>query len=110
MKIGCYCGATIVDGTDDLPHKGHVIPDQAWLATLDALDEQVVDPLAAGSIGTERAYHASRSILVGAARLMYQCSACGRLYIDDRRGKLQCFVPATPETERQVLRGRDGKG
>ena len=29
MKIICACGQLIHDGTDALPHKAHLIPDQA---------------------------------------------------------------------------------
>ena len=48
MKISCHCGALIVDNTDDQPHNGDLIPDQEWFATYDALDDEVIDPIAAG--------------------------------------------------------------
>lgn len=43
MKIGCHCGPSIIDQTDELPHQGYLIPDQDWFATYDAIDDQVID-------------------------------------------------------------------
>src|SRR6185437_4088974 len=73
VKIGCHCGASIIDQTDDLPHKGHLIPDQEWFATYDAIDDEVIDPVAGGQLGTEAAYHRARDIIGRSARLMWQC-------------------------------------
>lgn len=105
MKIACHCGATIVDQTDDLPHKGHLIPDQAWFATWDTIDGEVIDPLADGRLSREAAYHHARLVLGRAARLMWQCRTCGRLYIDSQGGRLRCFVPEGEPSGREVLRG-----
>lgn len=93
MKIGCHCGATIHDNTDDLPHKGHLVPDQAWFTKFDAIDDQIIAPVADGRMNKETAYHLMRNIISNATRLMWQCSACGRLYVDDLNHELRCFVP-----------------
>lgn len=107
MKIGCRCGAMIPDSTDYLPTKGHLIPDQEWLNVYDAIDEEVVDPVVAGEMAAGEAYMRSRHIISSRSRLMWQCSTCGRLYVDDLNGKLQCYVPENAETERQVLRSHE---
>ncbi|MBA4030948.1 MAG: hypothetical protein C0478_08655 [Planctomyces sp.] len=106
MKIGCPCGASIIDQTDKLPYKAHLIPDQAWLATFDAIDEQIIDPLAGGKLTKEAAYHQARLIIGHSARSIWQCRACGRLHIDGLDGQLQCFVPAGPQANREVLSAR----
>lgn len=106
MKIGCHCGASIIDQTDELPHKGHLIPDQEWFRTFDDIDDQVIDPLVAGQLGKEPAYHRARQIIRRPARLMWQCPACGRLYIDGVDGRLRCFVPEGEPADREVLRSR----
>ena len=105
MKIGCYCGATIYDQSDSLPHKGHFIPDQKWLAAYDAIDEDVIDPLLDGSLEREAAYIKSRGIISGSSRLIYQCRSCGRLYVEDGNRQLHCYVPASSETAKEILRG-----
>jgi hypothetical protein len=106
MKISCQCGAIISDNTDNLPHRGYLLPDQEWFATYDAIDDEVIDPLAAGRIEKEAAYWLARSIIGRSARLMYQCRACGRLYIYDLQGQLQCYLPESEQTPKEILRSR----
>lgn len=106
MKIGCHCGALLVDQADDLPHKGHLIPDQEWFATYDAIDDEIIDLVADGRLSKEAAYHHARRIINRSARLMWQCRACGRLYIDGLDGQLRCFVPEGEPEDREVLRSR----
>jgi hypothetical protein len=108
MKIGCQCGASIIDQTDDLPHKGHLISDQEWFATLDAIDDEVIDPVADGRLGKEAAYRRAREVISRSVRLMWQCGACGRLYIDGLDGQLRCFVLDGNPADREVLRSRPG--
>jgi hypothetical protein len=106
MKIGCSCGACIVDQTDYLPHKGYLIPDQEWFAILDAIDADIIDALASGRLPRSDAYRLAREIIRRASRLIYQCGVCGRLFIDDAERHLQSDVPATEETSREILRSR----
>ena len=106
MKFACACGAMIVDASDGLPHKGHLVPDRVWLALLDALDAEVLGPLAAGRLDEPAASYRARTLLTGAARPVYQCAACGRLYVDDGGPELLGYVPETPGAARPVLRGR----
>src|SRR5438309_508292 len=108
MKIGCQCGATIRDQTDNLPDKAHLIPDQEWFPTLDAVDK-IIDDAIAGHTDANAAYIAIRRILGTAARHVYQCRACGRLFVDDRQRQLHPFVPAPGETCTEILRNRDGE-
>lgn len=106
MKIRCHCGASIVDQTDDLPHKGHLIPDQEWFAAYDAIDDEVIDPVAEGRLGKKAAYQMARRIISRSARLMWECRTCGRLFIDDRQGQLRCFVPEGGQADLEILRGK----
>jgi hypothetical protein len=106
VKIGCHCGASVVDQTDYLPHKGHLIPDQEWFTTYDAIDDQVIDPVADGRLSKEEAYHLARCIISRFARLMWQCRECGRLYIDGLDGQLRCFTPESEQADREILRSK----
>ena len=106
MKIGCHCGVTLFDQTDGLANKGYLIPDQNWFATSDTLDDEVIAPLSRGTLSEDAACHLSRGILGRAVRQLWQCSTCGRLYIDGLDGTLHCFVPAEDGTDRRILRGR----
>jgi len=106
VKFDCHCGAAIVDQTDDLPHKAHLIPDQAWFATYDAIDAEVIEPAADGRLSKEAAHQHARRILNRSAKLVWQCRACGRLYVDDTEGRLRSFVPEGNSADRGVLRGK----
>src|SRR5262245_41935337 len=92
MKIRCHCGYEILDVTDAGAQKGHRIPDQEWFATYDALDG-LIDEVADGRSSKELAYHRAREIVSRAARLLWQCRKCGRLYIEDLDRELRCFRP-----------------
>lgn len=106
MKMSCRCGAVIVDQTDDLPQKAHVIPDQEWFATYDAIDNEVIAPLAAGRLGKEAADRLARRAIGRSARLMWPCRVCGRLYIHGCDGQLRCFVPEGEPADREIIRSR----
>lgn len=107
MKIRCPCGHEIADTTDDLPHKGHLIPDQAWFPTLEALDG-VIEDAAGGRSAPEQACQRAREVVGRAARLAWQCRHCGRLYIDGGDHQLRCFRPESEPVDREVLRGGSG--
>jgi hypothetical protein len=109
MKIGCECGAVIVDQTDYLPHKGHLIPDQDWFDTLDAVDDEVVNRLVAGEITKDDAYWQVRVIIIRSVRMVYECRECGRLYIDDHEGNLQSYVPENRDASKEILRSKGRK-
>lgn len=103
MKIRCHCGTAIIDQTDDVPNKAHLIPDQDWLATLDAIDAEVLLPLSGGLIGEDAASMRTRSIIGRAARGVWQCRECGRLYLDGPDGRLRCFAPDDLNPDRDAL-------
>ena len=107
MKIECECGSTIFDGTDDLPHKAHVIPDQRWNGLFEAIDD-LIEKRCATAAQREAACMKIRSLVGAAARQAWQCSACGRLYVEDARRGLQCYAPAKAGTLRDVLRAEGG--
>ena len=107
MKIGCPCGATIRDQTDNLPHKAHLIPDQEWFPTFDAIDG-VIDDVIAKRTNADAAYIAIRRILGNAKQFVYQCRTCGRLFVYDRQHQFYPFVPVSDDVPREILRSRDG--
>lgn len=106
MKIRCHCGTTIVDQTDDLPHKAHLIPDQLWFDVLSEIEDRVIDALAAGRLDAEDATMEVRRLLGDASRLAFECAECGRLYVDDREHQLQCYEPQDRTRRGEILRGK----
>lgn len=106
MKIACHCGCTIFDQTDALPHKAHLIPDPEWNALADAIDEGVIAPLTAGKLDADAAAMKVRMLLSRVTRSGWQCTNCGRLFIDDQRHDLQCYAPVDDETAKDLFRSR----
>ena len=104
MKIHCPCGELVVDQTDALPSKAHVIPDQDFFRLLDAIDEAVEQ---SGPAPTEReaACMRVRRLVTEITRRAWQCRACGRLFVDRGRS-LQVFVPEGDDPEREIFRVR----
>jgi hypothetical protein len=74
MKFRCQCDNVIPDQTDFLPYKGHLIADQDW----EDFHESYREP-----------WRFDHSVV----RTCYQCSACGRLYLEGPNSQLVCFVP-----------------
>lgn len=106
MKILCHCGATILDQTDALPHKAHVIPDQVWFDLLDEIDVRVIDSLAAGRLDAESAKMQVRILIGDARRSAYECTACGRLFVSGQDHQLHCYEPRDGSPGQGILRAR----
>lgn len=104
MKIRCQCGFVILDGTDELPQKAHLLPDQEWLTAFDRL-EGIVTAVARGELGAELACQRVTEVVCTPARLMWQCRSCGRLYVDGHDRQLHCFTPEGTAFDRELLRG-----
>ncbi|HEU0298211.1 MAG TPA: hypothetical protein VFR37_02130 [Longimicrobium sp.] len=105
MKIQCRCGALIVDQTDNLPHKAHVIPDQEWEGVLDAIDH-AIERSGPGAQAKEAACMAVRTAIIRASRLAWQCRECGRLWMDDQRHEVHELIPAGDSVPREIFRTR----
>ena len=79
MKIDCPCGSQIFDGTDSLPHKGHMVPDQSWAEIFDHVDT-LLDEIKGGKPIADEDYMRLR-LGFPDTLTAYQCSTCGRLHI-----------------------------
>jgi len=108
MKIECVCGSFIYDGTDDLPHKAHIVPDQRWNSLFDKIDD-LIEKRCNTATQRNAACTKIRALLGEATRQAWQCSACGRLYIDDAGHALQCYAPADAKTAHDLFRAPKGK-
>ncbi len=105
MKIGCHCGAVIVDQTDGLPCKAHFIPDVDWDGAFDEAFA-AIEALADGRISKKEAKDRVQDAFWHPSRQMWQCKECGHIYVNDgREGRdLSHYVPATPGEDFEVLR------
>jgi hypothetical protein len=99
MKIHCTCGATIHDGTDDLPHKAHIIPDQRWNTLFDDIDN-LIENECTTNVQRNAACTKIRAMVLATARLAWQCTSCGRIYADDAKAKLNEYAAGEDATHR----------
>jgi hypothetical protein len=76
MRLACSCGSVIVDTTDFLPDKAHLIADRDWEDFLASTEPP-------------------RRIAFSHVRNCYQCAACGTLYVEDPQqpDSFHAFVP-----------------
>jgi hypothetical protein len=107
MKIGCTCGSTISDQTDFLSYKAHFIADQDWYDVVDAAEGSELavtyrndQPSGTSSMARHRLWRWSRE--------MWQCKACGRLYVEDHDYAIQGFTPDEASPPHNLLRSIHG--
>ena len=87
MKFTCLCGTVIRDNTDYQEDKAYFIPDQSHERTVEAID------------GGASPWNELRKV----ERVMYQCTSCARLWLENTDRKLCCFAPE-PSTQFGILR------
>ena len=105
MKLKCNCGNTIYDGTDSLPHKGHILADQDLFPTFDRLDRLVEKVSERGTVTDEDYVDVRRSH--PPTRQIYQCHNCGRILIWDKsiEGAFS-FKPEDADVNKGLMQGR----
>ena len=100
MKIKCRCGEKIVDNTDYLPHKAYLIRDKDWFGFWDDIDNAIEN---SGHSTKEKEAACMKLRLGNYARKIWQCSSCGRIYIDDEAGELHVYEPESSKTSTTIL-------
>ena len=116
MKIRCECGHVIYDQTDYLPGEAYLVADQDYFDLADALEEQVRKAAEAGRTGGSEVEAAIRQALEDtraalrryARRAIHQCSACGRLFVEDAQSQSHVFAPTNEVTSGNLLRSIEG--
>lgn len=89
MYIVCRCGHRIHDNTDRIPYKGRIIADQDWFDFLDRIEMA----LQSNAGRKELCMNDYMDIVHYADTCIYQCTCCGRLYLDDGQGGFDTFIP-----------------
>jgi hypothetical protein len=103
MKIGCKCGKTIYDNSDGHSEKAWLIPDKNWGSFWSEIHHAITN---SGKSREEREYAANsigRTNAISAYRTLYQCNACGRIYVSNEAGALEIFEPESEATCKTVL-------
>ena len=91
MWIRCKCGNIIHDNTNNLSYKGHIISDKEYFKLLDLLDKMIESP-AKNRENLIMTYRANLSGYIK-IKLIFQCSKCGRIFIEDENNRYCSFIP-----------------
>lgn len=118
-KLGCPCGYTISDNTDNLPYKGLIIRDQDYESVFDSMSEDIAAFIRALLEGKRQEWLGERysqdyaglnledsevvhdlitGYLLRRGLDIYQCERCGRIHIEDRKNKNH-FFPFSADLE-----------
>lgn len=99
MHFWCKCGNRISDTTDFLSYKAHLLADQDDIDYTDGIERAVKNERLSREECTDEIilnlqFHYLQ-------RKMYQCSQCGRIFIEDVSGKVfHVFAPEGTENKR----------
>ena len=88
MKIGCTCGGIVVDQTDDLPNKAHMISDRDWHAFWVQIEEAMK--------ASEKHGYSYQLFdqIVDPSQQVWECQDCGRLFFaKDESNMTDVFRP-----------------
>lgn len=88
MWIQCVCGNQIKDTTDGISYKARYISDQDWFEVLDKIASLIESNQADRKTLCREFY----GFFGGKTKAMYQCTGCGRLFVEDKNGEMREFV------------------
>ena len=90
MWIQCPCGEQIKDTTDNISYKARYISDQDWLDVLDKIDYCIEST----EQDRDKLCNEFRRFLTEKTRNIYQCTKCGKLFVEDSKGNFKEFIPS----------------
>lgn len=106
MHFYCTCGNRISDTTDFLSNKAAIMANQDEVDFFDAVEREVKDEQITKEECLDRIlFHHMGKYL---NRNMYQCSMCGRLYVEDTSYHFHVFVPEG-EVNKKLLTSAEGE-
>ncbi len=99
----CDCGdGRFITSTDNLPYMAHFVPDQEYGKFSEIVDD-VIEKSGPSAKDKERACMPWREYTM---LRIWQCSACGCVYIESPDGRHHRFVPSSEEVPKQLLKRR----
>ncbi|MFT5467246.1 MAG: hypothetical protein ACI8UO_002350 [Verrucomicrobiales bacterium] len=105
MQLRCPCGNCIHDGTDCLPYKGYIIPDEDHFPILDGYDALLERVAERGAVEDGDYMDVRRNS--APLRQIYQCSNCGRIFIwDENIEGAFSFKPEDDDINKRLLMSR----
>ena len=110
MKIHCECGHVIYDQSDYLPSKAYLVADQDYFDLCEAIEEQITQAAADSGHAEQAREDARKALRRYARRAVFQCAACGRLWVEDAHSQSRAFAPTDAAAPKNLLRSVEGDG
>lgn len=106
MHFYCTCGNRISDTTDFLSYKAAIMANQDEQDFFDEIEKEIKDEQITREECVDRVLlqHTGKYL----NRNMYQCSQCGRLYVEDATYNFHVFAPEG-EASKQLLTSVEGE-
>ncbi|WP_295615234.1 hypothetical protein [Chamaesiphon sp. GL140_3_metabinner_50] len=119
MKIFCECGHIIHDNTDCISYKASFIADQDSSDLRYKIEEQIkklvtnIEDAASNKIDVDVLIEdtmtdISDTITDYSPRTIYQCSECGRLFVDDNQFYTHVFISQDNSVPKNLMRSIKG--
>jgi hypothetical protein len=118
MKIFCECGHIIHDNTDCINNKARFTADQDSFDLCDKIEEQIKKLVTSIEYATSNKIDVDVLIedtmtdvsdtIIDYGRTIYQCSGCGRLFIDDNQFHTHVFIPEDNSVPKDLMRSIKG--
>ena len=89
MWIECICGNQIKDVSDGIRYKAKYISDKDWFYILDKAESLIESD----EPDKEKLCREFQNIMFQKTKDMYQCTECGRLFVDNKDRVLSRFTP-----------------
>ncbi|MCB0398521.1 MAG: hypothetical protein KDD26_02665 [Winogradskyella sp.] len=97
MKINCTCENIIPDSTDHIMYKGHMIPDKLWEDFWNSIDFAIEK---SGPSAEEKETACMQLRMLNNFRTILECTACGKLFINDQNYDLKTYSPDSKKYNR----------
>ena len=109
MHFLCRCGNRIYDTTDYISYKAYILSDQDCFDYTDEIERYVADKALDADACMNHIMHIDVEYMW---RKIYQCSQCGRIFIEDKSGGLHSFAPEGTEDKRLLrsVKAEDWRG
>jgi hypothetical protein len=90
MKINCTCKNVIIDQSDYLNDKGHVISDAQWFDFWDSVDNAIENT---GKSPKEKEAACMQLRNQNLFKTLWECQSCGKLFANGPDGNLISYSP-----------------
>lgn len=91
-----------------MPYKAHLFSNQDWFDLLDAIDD-ALEKTYPTLRDKDAACSEARTLLNKLSRLAWQCTVCGKIYVENDQRALQQFAPVTEPGDLRLFSSKSHK-